>query len=181
VFYPVAKGRWKMPFFYVIIIVVILDQISKLLIQIRMTPLQSIDLFNGIVSITYARNSGAAFSILQSQAIFLSIITVAVFLVIWLNRRQMLNYPRIFQVGIAVALGGALGNFVDRIRLGYVVDFIDLHFWPVFNIADMAIVSGVGLIVWGLLVNNSTGKSKKAVEMAESHITTPAAGHTGED
>jgi signal peptidase II len=149
-----------MPYMYITIIIALADQWVKWMVQTRMTPYQSIDLWRGLVSITYAQNPGAAFSILQSYPVLLVIIAAIVFVMVWLNRRLLLDYPRIFQAGVAVALGGALGNFIDRIRLGYVVDYLDIHIWPVFNMADTAIVGGVGLIILGLLLHNSTGKIK---------------------
>lgn len=151
-----------MPYLYITIIIAFLDQVVKWVVQSQMTPYQSIDLWNGLVSITYARNPGAAFSILQSYPLLLAIITVVVFVLVWLNRRLLLDYPRIFQAGVAVALGGALGNFIDRVRQGYIVDYLDFHIWPVFNLADTAIVCGVGLIILGLLFQNSAGKLKSA-------------------
>jgi signal peptidase II len=150
-----------MPFLYITIMITGLDQLVKWVIQTKMTPYQSIDLFwNGLVSITYAKNPGAAFSIMQSYPVLLAFIAAGVFLLVWLNRRLLLDYPRIFQVGVAVALGGALGNFIDRVRLGYVVDFMAVYIWPVFNVADAAIVCGVGLIILGLIRQNTAQKPK---------------------
>lgn len=149
-----------MPYLYITIIIALLDQLVKWVVQTRMTPYQGINLWNGFVSILYAKNPGAAFSILQSYPVLLAIIAAAVFVLVWLNRRLLLEYPRIFQVGVAVALGGALGNFIDRVRLGYVVDFLAVYIWPVFNVADTAIVCGVGLIILGLIRRNSAVKSK---------------------
>jgi signal peptidase II len=146
-----------MPYFYVIIIVTCLDQLSKWLVQTKLDPFQSIDYFYGWVSLTYARNSGGAFSIFPTQTVLLSVVAVVISVLVWLNRRQISNYTRIFQVGVAIAMGGTLGNLLDRIRLGYVVDFIDFHYWPVFNIADIAIVVGVSLIILGLLLRDATG------------------------
>ena len=120
-----------------------------------MFPLQSINIINGLLSVTYARNSGAAFSILQSQRVLFIIIAIGVFIIVWYNRFQIKRYSQVFQLGVAVALGGTFGNFIDRVRFGYVVDFIHLHFWPIFNIADIAIVCGVGFIVLGLLTSDS--------------------------
>ncbi len=147
-----------MPYLYITIIIAFLDQLVKWVVQAGMTPYQSIDLWNGLVSITYARNTGAAFNILQSHPVLLAIIATIVFVLVWLNRRLLLDYPRIFQAGVAVALGGALGNFIDRVRQGYIVDYVDFHIWPIFNLADVAIVCGVGLIILGLLVQNSGTK-----------------------
>jgi signal peptidase II len=151
-----------MPYLYITMIIALLDQVVKWVVQTRMTPYQSINLWNGVVSIIYAKNPGAAFSIMQSYPVLLAIIAAAVFVLVWLNRRLLSEYPRIFQVGVAVALGGALGNFIDRVRLGYVVDFLAVYIWPVFNVADTAIVCGVGLIILGLMRRNSAEKSKTA-------------------
>jgi len=150
-----------MPYLYVTIMIALLDQVLKWLVQTKMYPWQSIELWKGIVSLTYARNPGAAFNILQSQPALLAVIAAGIFVLVWLNRREVSDYPWTFQIGIAIALGGALGNFVDRVRLGYVVDFIDFHFWPVFNLADTAIVGGVGLIILGFLFKSSTEKLKR--------------------
>lgn len=150
-----------MPYLYITLVIAGLDQLVKWVIQTRLTPYQSIDLlWNGLVSITYAKNPGAAFSILQSYPVLLAIIAAAVFVLVWLNRRQLSDYPRIIQIGVAVALGGALGNFIDRVRLGYVVDFMAVYIWPVFNVADVAIVCGVSLITLGFIRQNWAQKSK---------------------
>jgi signal peptidase II len=77
-----------------------------------------------------------------------------VFLLAWFHRHEIIKYPKSFQIGLAITLGGALGNFIDQVRLGYVVDYIDLSFWPVFNIADINIVLGVILIIFSVLNEN---------------------------
>jgi len=85
----------------------------------------------------------------------------------------MNQYPRMMQVGLGVALGGALGNLTDRIRLGFVVDFLDFYIWPIFNVADMAIVIGVVLIVLGIFSKdqrkgNQEPENMQGVEKAVS-------------
>ncbi|HYH03690.1 MAG TPA: signal peptidase II [Bacillota bacterium] len=140
-----------MPYFYIVLLVCGIDQAVKFWVQAKLIPFQSINLFHGWFSITYVSNYGAAFGILQSQTLLLLGVASGTFVYIWLNRREMQKYPKLFQIGIAIALGGALGNFIDRLRQGFVTDYLDLHFWPVFNFADVAIVGGVGLIVAGML------------------------------
>lgn len=157
-----------MPYFYITLIIVALDQGTKLLVQKSMQLMQRIELWNGWLSLTYTQNTGAAFSILQSRTILLIIITVAVFILVILNRRQVLTYPRLFQVGLAVALGGAIGNFIDRVRFGYVIDFIDVSIYPaVFNVADSAIVVGVGLIILAIVIKEFI-KKERPVPATES-------------
>lgn len=144
-----------MPYVLLATAVIILDQGIKWLIQTRLHLFETVSLWDGVVSLTYAGNNGAAFNILQGRSVLLAVVTVLVFLAVWFKRREISHYPRFFKVGLALALGGAAGNFIDRVRLGYVVDFIDLHFWPVFNIADAAIFSGATLIILGLYKNDA--------------------------
>lgn len=163
-----------MPYLYITIVIAAMDQWMKWLIQTRLAPYQSIDLlWNGLVSITYVKNPGAAFSIMQSYPVLLAIIAAAVFVLVWLNRRQLADYPRIIQFGVAVALGGALGNFIDRVRLGYVVDFIAVYIWPVFNVADVAIVCGVGLIILGFILQESRAHKSCARETGSAKPVQP--------
>ena len=150
-----------MPYFYLTLLLIFLDQASKWLVQTKMFPMQSIVLIKGLFSITYATNVGAAFGILQSQTLLLIAISLGVMIVVWVNRRKINTYPRVMQAGLAVALSGAVGNLIDRIRLGFVVDFLNFLIWPIFNVADMAIVIGVGLILWGIFFNKAQNIPKQ--------------------
>ena len=122
-----------------ICLVVLLDRITKLFITHTMTVGMSFPVIPGVVSCTYVLNPGAAFGLLEYQRVFFVVITLA--------------------AAVAMFLGGALGNLIDRIATGYVIDFVDFHFWPVFNVADIFICAGVGLIVWSTL-ENETGKGQ---------------------
>ena len=153
-----------MPYYYLAVLIVAVDQLIKWIVQTRMEPYQSLGIWGNWLAITYTRNFGAAFGILQSQTFLFIGLTLVVIVSVWVNRRRLPDYPRLFQIGLAIALGGALGNFSDRLRLGYVVDFIDLNFWPVFNIADMAIVSGVLLIIWGIYLKDRKDKASETPE-----------------
>lgn len=139
-----------MPYFYIIMLVCGIDQALKFWVQTNLIPFQSIELCQGWLSITYVSNYGAAFGILHSQTALLLGVALGTFVYVWIHRREMERYPKLFQIGIVISLGGALGNFIDRLRQGFVTDYLDLHFWPVFNFADIAIVGGVGLIVAGM-------------------------------
>lgn len=121
-----------------------LDQGTKLVIQRLMEPGLSVEVVGQILCFTYALNPGGAFGILgEYPAVLLgiSLLVVAVVLV---------AVPRIVRAGyiwpVGLLLGGALGNLADRLRFGKVVDFIDFGFWPIFNIADIAIVTGAVLL-----------------------------------
>jgi signal peptidase II len=153
-----------MPYWYLVVLVCLIDQAAKFYIQTNFTPFQSSPLFNGWLSLTYVSNYGAAFGIMQSQTLILAIVALAAFAYVWLKRREIRCYSLWVQLGIAVALGGALGNCLDRLRQGYVTDFIDLHYWPVFNIADIAILGGVGAVTIGMMIRGWRAKKTLAGE-----------------
>jgi signal peptidase II len=152
-----------MPYWYLVVLVCAVDQAVKFYIQANLTPYQSINLFQGWFSITHVLNYGAAFGIMQSQTVILTAVALGSFVYVWLKRREIRRYSLWFQIGIAIALGGALGNCIDRLRQGYVVDFIDIHLWPVFNIADIAIIGGVGAIIIGMLIQDRQRRQKRDV------------------
>lgn len=131
-----------------IIAVIIIDQLTKHYIQLSMLPGISFPVIPDIFSITYVQNAGAAFGILEHQRpLFIAITLIILFVCVYFYKKIQ-KLPRQLRFSIALLLGGAIGNLIDRIRLGIVVDFFDFHVWPVFNIADMAIVCGVILIIY---------------------------------
>lgn len=103
------------------------------------------------VRFTYVQNTGIAFGIKANQ-FFLVFVTsaVVVALLVFFLRYQKLQ-PQLVRIALSSILGGAVGNLIDRVNQGYVVDFIDLQVWPVFNIADSSIVVGVGLLIFFFL------------------------------
>lgn len=127
--------------------VFLLDQASKLLIMSEMHRGQSIPVIKNIFYITYIHNPGAAFGLLADRTPFfvaVSLLVVAGILVFhWKGRAR----GGVLPVALGLIAGGALGNLVDRIRFGEVVDFLDFRIWPVFNLADSAIVVGAGLLI----------------------------------
>ncbi|WP_019554165.1 signal peptidase II [Propionispira raffinosivorans] len=140
-----------MPILILCLVIILVDQFSKFYIQSMMNLGMSIPVIPHIFHITYILNPGAAFGILENQRIFFILIGVFILLA------AMFFYPRLRQekfplkAGSALLLGGAVGNLIDRIQTGYVVDFFDFRIWPIFNIADIAIVCGVGLIIYTIL------------------------------
>ncbi len=102
--------------------------------------------FGGLVRLDYTVNSGAAFGILQARGLVFILVAVIVSVGIIISYRRVVVSPLLVRIGLGLVLGGAIGNLVDRMRLGYVVDFIDLGWWPVFNLADSSIVIGVLLL-----------------------------------
>lgn len=135
------------------VIIILLDQITKIMAINYLKISAPYIIIDNFFQLNYVENYGAAFGILQNKKIFFIIITLAVILAITIflvkNYYQMNTFMRI---GLGMLLGGAIGNFIDRVRLGYVVDFISFRLinrydFPVFNIADVFIVVGTGLIL----------------------------------
>jgi signal peptidase II len=134
--------------------VVVLDQASKAVVASTLRT-RSIALLGGGVHLTYVRNTGAAFSLLPGGGLVFASIAIAVSAGIVLYYRRVAAGPALLRIGLSLVLGGAIGNLIDRVRLGYVVDFIDLRWWPVFNVADSAIVVGVAALVLRSLVDTA--------------------------
>lgn len=135
-------------------LVLLLDQLTKYLVIQLLSPGLSFP-FQGFFRITHVHNSGSAFGILQglnTPLIFISFIGIIILVLIYLNHPHPSNLLRF---GLALQLGGAFGNVVDRIRLGYVTDFIDIGPWPVFNLADASIVTGLMILAWVLIRRES--------------------------
>lgn len=132
-------------------IVVLLDQITKFIVKTRMNPYESFPVINPLLYITYVKNRGAAFSLLEGNIPFFAIVSLIVNLFILFLLIKGIKSSKITKFSLALILGGSIGNFLDRIRLGYVVDFIDLRVWPVFNVADIAVVFGVLILSYILI------------------------------
>lgn len=128
-----------------IALVFILDQVSKYLIISNMEPYESIPVIKNVFHLTYVNNTGAAFSMLKGKTLFFTVFTSVVILVLIYS---MMKFPldKRIRITFALIIGGGLGNLADRVRHGYVVDFIDFRVWPVFNIADCALVVGITIL-----------------------------------
>lgn len=134
------------------LVVLALDQASKALVRTVLPTGKSIDLW--VLLLRQVRNPGTAFGLLRGKSPALFLASIAIFAVLLLALwRWGKTGSRLFQVAMGLIIGGALGNIIDRICLGEVVDFIDLRFWPVFNFADTAIVIGVILAIAVILVD----------------------------
>jgi signal peptidase II len=111
-----------------------------------------VEVVPGVFDLQYTENHDTAFSMLRrggvgASPIVLALVASTILVVVgvtWWRRRRG---PMLEQTGYAIIVGGALGNVIDRVARGYVVDFMHLHHWPVFNVADCAIVAGVGLVL----------------------------------
>ncbi|ADL68760.1 signal peptidase II [Thermoanaerobacterium thermosaccharolyticum] len=135
----------------IVFIAIIIDQMSKYFVVKYLKPIGSFPIINNIFHFTYVENRGAAFGILQNRTLFFIIITVIVGTILIYS---IVKIPgsTFYKFTLSMILGGAIGNLIDRVRLGYVVDFIDFKFFPaVFNLADSMIVVGAFLLCYILI------------------------------
>ncbi len=147
------KGKKKMPLYFVIIVaIVILDQTVKHLIVGSIKLNTSISVVDGILSLAHIRNYGAAWSMLLGQIWFFVIISIVSLAVMAFFFWKFRNRP-LYLTGLSLMIGGTIGNFIDRLRLGYVVDMFQLDFinFPIFNVADCALTIGVAVILIAML------------------------------
>ncbi len=132
------------------VLVVIADQLSKCFVAAHFSLGESVPVVQGVFHWTYILNSGAAFGMLAGSRWLFMAIAVAVAAGMWYLRRSILAAGKMCQLGTAFFCGGAVGNLIDRALKGAVTDFFDFRIWPVFNVADIAICVGVGLIIWNI-------------------------------
>ena len=135
--------------YIVAIAVIVLDQYTKHLVRMRIplnTSLAPIPGLGDLVTLTHVQNTGAAFGMFtDSNLIFIILASVVAVLIIIFNG-QFGNAHWLLPLTFGLQVGGALGNLVDRVSMGAVTDFVDLHWWPVFNVADSAVVVGTALL-----------------------------------
>jgi signal peptidase II len=135
-------------------LVVALDQLSKLWIRDNLVPGESLPEI-GCLQLTYVVNTGSAFGLFANQTFLLIVITIVSLAAIILFLRYLGSASALTSVSLGLIFGGAVGNLVDRLHLGYVVDFIHVRlwgglYWPAFNFADAAIVVGIFTLVYSL-------------------------------
>ncbi len=139
-----------------ILAIVVLDQLSKYIAKIKLYSISQIEIIKGFFSLTYVENRGAAFGIFKDKRIILvgfTTIVIAVMIYYLLKNKSM---NKLLRVSLILIIAGAIGNLIDRVLLGYVVDFFHLYIgnvfdWPVFNVADISIVFGTILLAFNLL------------------------------
>ena len=147
------SGSSLLPWLGVAAIVVLLDQITKTLI-LRTMAIGDSHTITSFFNIVHWRNTGAAFSFLHASSgwqrwLFVGLAALAIVFIVWMLRRH--GGQRLFATALALILGGAIGNAIDRLLHGSVVDFVQLHWnglaFPAFNVADSAITVGAGLLI----------------------------------
>jgi signal peptidase II len=140
--------------------VVALDQVVKALVDRYLELYESHTIVEGLARLTYVQNRGAAFGILSDadlpyQSVLFSVVSILALGAIAVYAWKLPVTSRLPQAALALIMGGAVGNLLDRVRLGYVIDYVDVywgrHHWPAFNVADSAISVGVALLVLDIL------------------------------
>ena len=138
---------------YIIIIIgLVLDRITKIWAVNALMGQKDITIIKDFFDFSYLENRGAAFGIFQGKAYLLAAVTVVILFVLFVNYLKTKNKTKIFTWSTGLIISGAVGNLIDRLSLGYVVDFVSLHFrnsyyFPSFNVADMCITFGTGLLI----------------------------------
>jgi signal peptidase II len=159
---PKQQSNWQtaIPLIIVAIPVLILDWGSKWLVQNHIQITEVIPIIPGFFNLRHDRNTGAAFGVLAGHRILLILITIAALAFIFAYYLRFRESPWM-QVSLGFLLGGAIGNFIDRIHLGEVVDFLQFGiaskklFWPTFNIADVSVCIGAGMLIVYLFRNRN--------------------------
>ena len=141
--------------FFIALFVFFMDQIIKFYVLKYLYLGQEISVIKNIFSITFVANKGVAFGLFSNSNFPFVLISIAVLVCITLVFISLGKARFWIKIAYGLILGGALSNMLDRIRLGEVIDFLDFHIWPVFNIGDSAICVGVGIFVLNILKNKS--------------------------
>jgi signal peptidase II len=156
-----TRTRWREALLVVVAAAVLgLDQLSKAAVVRYLelhTPWNPVEPLRPFFSLTYVTNTGAAFGLfpqLGNLYVVIALVIIAGLLVFY---RRFAFSHRLMQVCLGLQVGGALGNLVDRLRFGYVIDFLDFKVWPIFNVADSSIVVGV-VILAILLLREDVGE-----------------------
>ena len=149
-----------------ILSVLILDQWTKFLVIIHFEYGESLPIIRDFFSLTYVRNTGAAFGFLASanptfRVPFFLVVPIVAMVVLGFLYRDLPKDARWRSMALGLVSGGAIGNLIDRVRLGYVVDFLDFHYqssyyFPAFNVADSAICVGVGILLLSTMINRES-------------------------
>jgi signal peptidase II len=150
-------------------LVLVLDQFSKYLVR-ELLPFGVSFPDRGFFRFTHAHNTGSAFGLFQGQntpLIFISFVGIIVLALIYQSQSRPSNWLRL---SLGLQLGGAFGNLLDRLRLGFVTDFIDIGPWPVFNLADASIVTGLLLLAWIFL---RPGRSQEPKPVSDAYSWCP--------
>lgn len=154
-------------YYLIAALVIAVDFITKKIVATRMNLHDEISVIGNFFLITSHRNRGAAFGILQDQRWFFIVVTIIILAgLIWYMQAVRKTAKATLLIGLGLVFGGAIGNFIDRVRFGEVVDFFKFNFgsytFPIFNVADSTICIGVGLILLDTLLTAKEEKKQAA-------------------
>ena len=137
-----------MYYFLIITAAVALDQLIKYAVVNSMALYQTIPVLEDIFHITYIHNTGAAFSMMEGMRVFLILLPLIMIAcaVIYMFIKRKTGHP-LMMTSVALIAGGGIGNLIDRALLGYVVDYLDFRVFPIFNLADICVCTGCGLLI----------------------------------
>ena len=161
------KERWIL--LIVALIIILLDQWSKSLVESKLalyTYYAPFPALENIFRISHVTNTGVAFGLFPDGNLIFTLVALIVSIVIIVYNFMLAPGHRLLRLALGLQLGGALGNLIDRLQQGYVTDFMDFGPWPVWNIADLAVVSGTALLVW-IMYREEREEKKRAATMSE--------------
>lgn len=156
---------------------VVLDQLTKAIISARLALGESVEVISGLLHLTLVRNTGMAFGLLSRadlpyKSVIMTVLSVGALAAVVYYTMRSDQGERLTRFGLAFILGGALGNIIDRVRFGYVVDFVDVFYgsshWPAFNLADSSICVGVGLLLLDSFRRRESPSTETEKEEAEA-------------
>jgi len=136
--------------FIIVTSVIFLDQISKFLALKFLHLNTPVPLIKNFFNLTLVHNRGAAFGLLQNQLVLFVLVSLFAIGLIFYNLKNKTN-SMVMKLSLSLILAGAAGNLIDRLRFGFVVDFLDFRVWPVFNLADSVITVAAAALTWELL------------------------------
>jgi len=138
--------------FIIVSVILLLDRLTKLLVEKELNLNSSFPLIKGVFYVSLLHNRGAAFGFLKNQLPLFIVTSLIAIILIWRALKSN-KYSKTYTIALSLILGGALGNLIDRLLYGYVIDFLDFRVWPVFNVADSAITIGAVILGWSIIFN----------------------------
>ena len=155
----------------IIVGIVCLDQATKFAVISRFALGDYVHVIKGLFDLRYVRNTGAAWGMFSGYGSFLVVLSIVMLVVMFVCRKQFLYDTRLHRVAGGLMAGGIVGNLIDRIKWGFVIDFLDFYrgprHFPAFNVADSAICVGVGLYILSQVLDMIREKKARAVEACE--------------
>ena len=150
--------------YLIIAAIFVFDHIVKWAVRATMFCGETIPVINNVLSLTYVQNRGAAFSLFTGKGLLLTVVPfLALCIAIWYMEMHKDKHWTLM-LALELIIAGGAGNLIDRIALGYVTDMFDLHFWPVFNVADIAICVGCGFLILYMFVFDKPESQKSDKE-----------------